>query len=382
MMTPRIIGSFIVVTVVFFIFLGSLRSTGKKKLEESYENYQRQKELLIIDQKEAEHLNSRLEKEEKRYEIERSEFVNERDKDKYKKGEKKIDVVFTWEGLTKGNNKGSTYNFELQFSLRAVYKYLPWANNIYILMNSNTPYPSWLKKDYFSKVIVFDRCTLFDRPSDCPTYNSFAIFSMLHKIPGLSNKFILMDGVLINQPLNPDYFFTDEGLPRVYEKRKRMRTYLFSEYKGKGFPEWKYAKYSLLPKPLRRDFIIKLHEQHPGYTELVQAHKIRYKKLTEEITMIFYEFFRSKGWIKQEKIAQAKFHQISYSKKSDLTKEFDELYEKFATKNIKTFNCNNNFSHKTPQYKNQKNALFEFYNKLYPDVPDYEIPNPVHDDFM
>ncbi|KAJ6237496.1 hypothetical protein M0813_27057 [Anaeramoeba flamelloides] len=382
-MRSRFVGSVIIVTVVFFILLNILKSNGKKQLEASSERFQMEKESLMIDKEHAHHLNNKFDQEEKRYAIERSEFMNERDKDKYKKGEKKIDVVFTWAGIVKDNNNRNRYNYELQFSLRAVYKYLPWVNNIYVLINSNTPYPYWLKKDFFSKVIVFDRCTLFERPRDCPTYNSFAVFSVLHKVPGLSNKFILIDDdVFINQPLTPDYFFTDEGLPRVFQKRKRKRTYLVKEYKGKGFPEWKYAKYSHLPKPLRRDFIVTFHERYPGYSELVQSHKIRYKKLTEEITMIFYEFFRSKGWIKQEKMEDAKFHQIHFSHKSDITEEFDELYEQFTTKNIKTFNCNDDFAYNPVVYQSQKKVLFDFYNKLYPDVPNYEIPNPDHDEYI
>eukprot|EP01155_Anaeramoeba_flamelloides_P051757 Anaeramoba_flamelloidesc42522_g1_i7.p1 GENE.c42522_g1_i7~~c42522_g1_i7.p1 ORF type:complete len:613 (-),score=157.93 c42522_g1_i7:420-2258(-) len=120
----------------------------------------------------------------------------------------KIDVVFTWAGIIKTMNNRNRYNYELQFSLRAVHKYLPWVNKIYVLINSDTDYPYWINKEKSGKVVVYDRCKIIEKPEHCPTLNTFAVFSALEKIEGLSNKFILIDDdVFINQPLTPDFFF-------------------------------------------------------------------------------------------------------------------------------------------------------------------------------
>ncbi|KAJ6233495.1 hypothetical protein M0813_29801 [Anaeramoeba flamelloides] len=48
-------------------------------------------------------------------------------------------------------------------------------------------------------------------------------------------------------------------------------------------PKYKFAKYTHLPAPMRRDFIVRFHQDYPEYLELVQSHyKRRYKALSEE----------------------------------------------------------------------------------------------------
>ncbi|KAJ6233496.1 hypothetical protein M0813_29802 [Anaeramoeba flamelloides] len=138
--------------------------------------------------------------------------------------EGKIDVVFTWAGIKKTMSSRNWYNYELQFSLRSVHKYMAWVNKIYILINPDKDYPYWIKEEYSCKVIVYDRCQLINNPDHCPTNNNFAVVAGLHQIAGLTNKFILFDDdMFINQPLTPDYFFTENDLPRVFQFSRRMQ---------------------------------------------------------------------------------------------------------------------------------------------------------------
>ncbi|KAJ3424326.1 hypothetical protein M0813_09268 [Anaeramoeba flamelloides] len=291
----------------------------------------------------------------------------------------KIDLVYTWGGVMNEMNQRNRYNYELQYSLRSAYKYLPWLNKIYILINSDTQYPYWLKED-LDKIVVVDRCTLFTNPSNCPTYNTFAVFAVAHRIPDLSNKFILIDDdVFFNRPLSPDYFFTENGLPAVYEARIPMLVYPDNEYKDFDFPEMKWAKCSHKAKPMRKDLIKKFNELYLGYSEHVQSHKYRYKGLSEELSMIYYEFLNQNTFIESRPHQEAEFLQILHSHPDDIQQEFEDIYDALQSKQFKTFNCNDDFSTEEDVYQKQRKVLWNFFNKLYPQAPSFEKINPDHE---
>ena len=84
---------------------------------------------------------------------------------------------------------------ELKYSLRSVEKYLSWIRNIYIVTNGQIP--NWLNLND-SKIKIINHSDLFTNQSHLPTFNSAAIESHLHRINGLSKKFIY---------LNDDFLF-------------------------------------------------------------------------------------------------------------------------------------------------------------------------------
>ncbi|KAJ3429868.1 hypothetical protein M0812_22867 [Anaeramoeba flamelloides] len=333
----------------------------------------------LKDEKEKEKLEALVSKYEK-------DKVNYQIKKEIVQDEGKIDIVLSWAGIISGMSERNRYNYELQFSLRAIHKYLPWINKIYILINSDTKPPYWLKENYpDSKIVIVDRCTLIANPAHCPTYNTFAIYSVVHKIPGLANKFILMDDdFFFNRPVGPEYMFTPMGLPIVYQDYQKSKTYgnkdpLLPEIRSKGYPLWKYAPWTHIPMPMRRDYIIKFDENYPGYLELVQSHyEKRYRTLTEEVSMTYYLFFKNKGWIKTPGRQKAMFFQTPKFHKNDITQEFENYYNIIVNRKKITFNVNDSFSKQKGVYKKQRKVLWDFYMKLYPETPDYELPNPNH----
>ncbi|KAJ6247982.1 hypothetical protein M0813_18080 [Anaeramoeba flamelloides] len=291
-----------------------------------------------------------------------------------------IDLVYTWGGLTKSIDASDRYNYELQYSIRSVYKHLPWINKIYVLVHSEADYPYWLKQaDEQDKVIVVDVCDYFTNHKHCPTSNSFTVFSVMHGIKGLANKFILMDdNVFFNQPLKKEYFFTKDHLLRVFERHNRMNIYQNRNFKDIHYPEYKYAAYSYLPKPMRRDFINKFHEYYQGYTEFVQSHNSRYRGIIEDFAMVYYEYFYEKDWLKSENYKRIGFYQIPMEHEDNIIEEFNKIYNDLKSKEVKVFNCNDDFSTESEIYKKQLKVLFSFYNKLYPEVPFFEVENPNH----
>lgn len=111
-------------------------------------------------------------------------------------------------------------NNELKYSLRSVYKYLPWVNHIYIVTDNQCP--SWFKEN--DKVSIVDHKDII--PSEyLPTFNSVTIESFIHRVPGLSEKFLLFnDDTFVNTPLSQSFFFeNDQPIVRLIKDQSRWQ---------------------------------------------------------------------------------------------------------------------------------------------------------------
>ena len=101
-------------------------------------------------------------------------------------------------------------NEELRYSLRSVWKNLPWINHIYIITNKQKP--TWLADH--PKVTVVDHSEIMPQ-SLLPCFNSVTIEMYVHKIPGLAEKYLLAnDDVFFGTYLEPSFFFEGD-LPIV-----------------------------------------------------------------------------------------------------------------------------------------------------------------------
>jgi Stealth protein CR2, conserved region 2 len=138
----------------------------------------------------------------------------------------RFDVVYTWvddqwpEYLNELNRYAKTPHDRnpnrtrdvlgtLKISLRSLEKYAPWCGNIFIV-TCRPQCPSWLHRAHPSlRVVHHDEIM----PAEIlPTFNSFAIQSYLHEIPGLSRRFIsLDDDMLFMRPTSVDDFVQQDG---------------------------------------------------------------------------------------------------------------------------------------------------------------------------
>ncbi|XP_034943289.1 N-acetylglucosamine-1-phosphotransferase subunits alpha/beta [Chelonus insularis] len=142
-----------------------------------------------------------------------------------------IDVVYTWvngsdpafiEDLRKYvtisdvNAAVSRFNDkdELRYSLRSLEMYAPWVRHVYIVTNGQIP--NWLDMDN-QRMTLITHDDIFPDKSHLPTFSSPAIESHLHKIPGLSDKFLYFnDDVFLGQEIWPEDFVTQTGGQKVY----------------------------------------------------------------------------------------------------------------------------------------------------------------------
>ena len=97
-------------------------------------------------------------------------------------------------------------NGELRYSFRSLHKYAPWLRRIYLVTNGQVP--NWLNVEH-PRVRIVTHADIFPDGSVLPTFSSPAIEAHLHRIPGLSRRFVYFnDDVMLGAPVWPDSFFT------------------------------------------------------------------------------------------------------------------------------------------------------------------------------
>lgn len=108
---------------------------------------------------------------------------------------------------------------ELKYALRSVNMFAPWIRRIFIATDS-TP-PPWLAEH--PKITIVRAEDHFSDRSALPTYNSHAVESQLHHIPGLSEHFLYSnDDMFFGRPLKASMFFSPGGVTRFIEAKTRI----------------------------------------------------------------------------------------------------------------------------------------------------------------
>lgn len=145
-----------------------------------------------------------------------------------------VDAVYTWvdgddpalaarrrahrersDGVIAARETGAsryTSHDELRYALRSLEMYAGFVRHVYLVTDSQVP--AWLDPDAAGLTVV-DHTDIL--PADAlPVFNSHAIESALHHIPGLSEHYLYFnDDVFINRPVGPGHFFHGNGIARI-----------------------------------------------------------------------------------------------------------------------------------------------------------------------
>ncbi|MEV0639142.1 stealth family protein [Streptomyces sp. NPDC050619] len=145
-----------------------------------------------------------------------------------------VDVVYTWvdgeqpemrakraryqergtaEILDKETNASRyTSHDELKYSLRSLAMYAGFVRHIYLVTDGQKPH--WLD-DRAPGITVVDHRDIFPE-GVLPVFNSHAIETRLHHIPGLSDHYLYFnDDVFVGRRVTPEHFFHGSGLMRI-----------------------------------------------------------------------------------------------------------------------------------------------------------------------
>lgn len=108
---------------------------------------------------------------------------------------------------------------ELKYALRSVHAFAPWVRRIFIATDS--PVPEWLAPH--PKITIVRAAEHFTDPSVLPVYNSHAVETQLHHIPGLAEHFLYSnDDMFFGRAVSPATFFSPGGVTKFIEAPTRI----------------------------------------------------------------------------------------------------------------------------------------------------------------
>jgi hypothetical protein len=177
---------------------------------------------------------------------------------------------------------------ELLYSLRSALTFFLGLGKIYIVTDGQIP--AFLALPH-EKVIIVDHREIFRNKSHLPTFNSHAIEAQIHRIEGLSSKFLyLNDDFFFGRPVNPFLFFDEYNRSRLFytssvtipdghsEKTdrgvdaaaKNARDILY-----KKFGVYVTRKFKHAPVAIIKDVVVQMENEFPNVFEATSSSRFR-----------------------------------------------------------------------------------------------------------
>ncbi|MBL1291558.1 stealth family protein [Streptomyces sp. For3] len=165
---------------------------------------------------------------------------------------------------------------ELRYSLRSLHQFAPWLRTVYLVTDGQVP--AWLHTDHPGLKVV-PHSEIFSDASALPTFNSHAIESQLHHIPGLSDHFLYFnDDVFLGRSVTPEEFFHANGLSKYFPSNSLVPMTPASaedppsEIAAKNnrvviagtFDRVLTRKMKHVPHSLRRDILQEIEDRYPA----------------------------------------------------------------------------------------------------------------------
>ena len=119
---------------------------------------------------------------------------------------------FAPEGIREDSNGKQRFrkNNLFIYWFRGLDLYAPWIDSVFLLVQSKSQVPSWLLNTDRIKIITHDQ---FIPMEYLPVFSSQSIEMFLHRIPGLSEKFIYSnDDIYFIGPVLLEDYFTEDGV--------------------------------------------------------------------------------------------------------------------------------------------------------------------------
>jgi hypothetical protein len=190
---------------------------------------------------------------------------------------------------------------ELKYALRSVHMFAPWIRRIFIATDSVPPV--WLAEHPMITIVPAE--DHFSDKSALPTYNSHAVESQLHNIPGLSEHFLYSnDDMFFGRPLKASMFFSPGGVSKFIEATTRIglgvndptrsgfenaarvnRRLLFQRF---GQFITRHLEHTAVP--LRKSVLIEMEREFPDEFARTQASTFR-SSSDISVTNSFYHYY-------------------------------------------------------------------------------------------
>lgn len=186
----------------------------------------------------------------------------------------------------------------LNYWFRAVEQYAPWVHHIYFV--SDNQFPKWMNFNH-PKLTHVDHKDFIPHEF-LPTFQANTIEDNIHRIPGLSEHFVVFnDDTYINAPISPEYYF-QEGLPcdGTFEHVFSPRCY-FPEIDGWGINIMEFCDTQVVNAHFNRKEVVKNNRKswyghYLGFKYQLQAWLISLFNRTE--FQHFYTHHNEKAFLK------------------------------------------------------------------------------------
>ncbi|MFP4635697.1 MAG: stealth family protein [Nitriliruptoraceae bacterium] len=177
---------------------------------------------------------------------------------------------------------------ELRYTLRSLAAYAPFVRNVYVVTSGQVP--EWLDTTADNLHVIRHEDIL---DADClPTFNSHAIESRLHHIPGLAEHYLyLNDDFFFGRPTAASTFFTPDGHPRFFPDHQAMvpdgpcspadRAVDSASKNTRDLMEAEFGlmvKYKMqhVPYPQRRSLLFEMEERFPLVFKQTARNQLRH----------------------------------------------------------------------------------------------------------
>jgi Stealth protein CR2, conserved region 2/Stealth protein CR1, conserved region 1/Stealth protein CR3, conserved region 3 len=207
----------------------------------------------------------------------------------------------------------------LQLVLRSIEQNMPWVRRIYLVTDGQTP--RWLKPD--DRLHLINHADIFGESVRYPTFNSHAIETRLHHVPGLAEHFIYFnDDVIVTKPLTPSDFFHEDGRCKVYLARRPARNekqLLFGSSDSAlqnvarmlGVEQDSLIKLRHQPFALRRSILLELEEKYAGQFRTTGQQRFRSEVDIAVVSQFFQHYCLMNGLATAE---HARFFYVDVSR--------------------------------------------------------------------
>lgn len=209
--------------------------------------------------------------------------------------------IYATEGELSRSDVGGSTRFanlgEIRWCVRSLNLFAPFLRRIFIITDGQDPGIT----DSAIPIEIVDHKVIFRGYEEyLPVFNSTAIETMMWRIPGLSEHFVLMnDDFSLLRPVREEDFFTPDGNPvcygdkfsiawarilRILKPRRNGRKVM--TFKGRmvnaadlcGYKGWFFLYLGHTPRPLLRSFYEQFYAEHPD--AILLNIKSRFRSLT------------------------------------------------------------------------------------------------------
>jgi hypothetical protein len=181
---------------------------------------------------------------------------------------------------------------ELRYSLRSLEANAPWVNRVFLVTNGQIP--SWLNRDHPQLQLVTHN-EIFPNSAHLPTFSSGAIEAHLHRIPGLSSRYLFLnDDMFFGNKIMPVDFLSRGGVPNIWVEpwplpREQAGGDLAARWLAYNrhllsqvFGDRDFSRLAHSPILFDRDFVAEVQAKWPDEFERTSARRFR----TDEMVLL------------------------------------------------------------------------------------------------